>query len=172
MSIRRGVNRRQLLRGAAVLGPAAAVAMIAQPVLAQAPVLADQEDRNGRATRVVHRYFGILNAGMASADADFSALATVYDKDAVLTQSSPAGVTTRFAGLDAIIGFYVAAWQALHGVQWTQDSIRQLASSVVLSYEHAGRVNQTAPGKCSHLFDVRGHAIQTLDWVTFYPGIP
>jgi hypothetical protein len=109
---------------------------------------------------------------MASADADFSALATVYDEDAVLTQSSPAGVTTRYAGLDAIIGFYIAAWQNLHGVQWTQDSVRELARSVVLSYEHAGRVNQTAPGKCAHLFVVRGHAIQTLDWVTFYPGIP
>ena len=150
-----------------MLGPAAAVAM-----LGQAPVLADEGDGSGRATQVVHRYFGILNSGMASADADFSALAAVYDEDAVLTQSSPAGVTARFAGLDAIIGFYVAAWQNLHGVQWTQDSIREPAKSAVLSYEHAGRVNQTAPGKCAHLFVVRGHAIQTLDWVTFYPGIP
>lgn len=121
---------------------------------------------------MVHKYFGILNAGMASSDADFSALATVYDEDAVLTQSSPAGVTTRFEGLAAVIGFYVAAWQKFHGIHWTQDSMRNLASSVVLSYEHAGRVDQTTPGKCSHLFVVRGHAIETLDWVTFFPGIP
>ena len=163
----RGVNRRQLLRGAAVLGPAAAAVM-----LTQGPALADDADWSGRPTQVVRRYFGILNAGMASANADFSALATVYDKDAVLTQSTPAGVTTKFAGLDAVIDFYIAAWRKLHGVQWTQDSMRKLASSVVLSYEHAGKAHQTAPGKCSHLFVVRGHAIESLDWVTYYPGIP
>ena len=168
----RGVNRRQLLRGAAILGPVAAAAMLAPPGLAQASVPAGEEDRGGGARRVVHRYFGILNAGMASADGDFSALATVYDEDAVLTQSSPAGVTTRFDGVAAIIGFYTAAWQKFHGFRWTQDSMRNLARSVVLSYEHAGLAHQTAPGKCSHLFVVDDHTIQTLDWVTFYPGIP
>ena len=171
------VNRRKLLRGAVVIGPIAAAAMFAQaPALAQAPSPAGQdeggEQEGGRARRVVHKYFGILNAGMASSDADFSALATVYDEDAVLTQSSPAGVTTRFQGLAAVTGFYVTAWQKFHGFQWTQEHMRDLANSVVLSYEHAGRVHQTAPGKCSHLFVVRGHTIETLDWVTYYPGIP
>ena len=51
------------------------------------------DDGRSSAQRVVTKYFGILNAGMTSADGDFSALATVYPQDARLTQSNPAGVT-------------------------------------------------------------------------------
>ena len=71
---------------------------------------------------------------MTSANADFAALTTVYAADAVLTASSPAGVTTVYHGLDAVIGFYVAAWQNLHGITWTRDQVRNLANGVVLSY--------------------------------------
>ena len=72
-----------------------------------------------------------------------------------------------------VIGFYVAAWQNFHGIAWTQDQVRSLASTVVLSYEHAGRPGQTKPGLCAHLFTVhRGGLISTLDWVTYYPGVP
>jgi hypothetical protein len=99
-------------------------------------------------------------------------LATVYAKGAALTQSSPAGVTTVYQGLDAVIGFYVVAWQNFHGIAWTQDQVRSLASTVVLSYEHAGRPGQTKPGRCAHLFTVHRGLISTLDWVTYYPGVP
>jgi len=77
-----------------------------------------------------------------------------------------------YEGLDAVTGFYVAAWQNFHGITWTQDHIRNLASTVVLSYEHAGRPGQTKPGLCAHLFKVRRGRISSLDWVTYYPGVP
>ena len=41
-----------------------------------------------------------------------------------------------------------------------------------LSYEHAGRPAQTTPGRCAHLFNVHRGLISTLDWVTYYPGVP
>jgi hypothetical protein len=161
------ISRRHILAGATVAVPVGAISLLA-PAQAQAA----GEPGPSRAENVVTRYFGILNAGMASADADFSALATVYAHDAVLTQSSPAGVTNVYQGLDAVTGFYVAAWQNFHGITWTQDLVRNLDSAVVLSYEHAGRPAQTKPGRCAHLFKVHRGLISSLDWVTYYPGVP
>jgi hypothetical protein len=161
------ISRRRILTGAAVVVPVGAVSL-----LAPTDAYATNESGPSRAENVVTRYFGILNAGMASTNADFSALATVYAKDAVLTQSSPAGVTNVYQGLAAVTGFYVAAWQNFHGLRWTQDHVRNLASSVVLSYEHAGRPGQTKPGLCAHLFKVHRGLISSLDWVTYYPGVP
>ena len=161
------VSRRQILAGAAVAVPVGAMAFVA-------PTEADAATEQGptHAEQVVTRYFGILNAGMTSANADFAALTTVYAADAVLTASSPAGVTTVYHGLDAVIGFYVAAWQNLHGITWTRDQVRNLANGVVLSYEHASRPAQTKAGRCAHLFKVHRGLIISLDWVTFYPGVP
>ena len=161
------ISRRHILAGATVAVPVGAISLLA-PAQAQAA----GEPPPTHAEKVVTRYFGILNAGMASADADFSALATVYAHDAVLTQSSPAGVTNVYQGLDAVTGFYVAAWQNLHGITWTQEHVRNLTSTVMLSYEHAGRPAQTTPGRCAHLFNVHRGLISTLDWVTYYPGVP
>lgn len=160
------ISRRHILAGAAVTVPVGTAALLAptQAHAAGAPPPTRSEE-------VVTRYFGILNAGMASTNADFSALATVYASNAVLTQSSPAGVTTVYHGLDAVIGFYVTAWQSFHGITWTQDHMRNLANTVVLSYEHAGRPAQTKPGRCAHLFTVHRGLISTLDWVTYYPGV-
>ena len=161
------ISRRQILTGAAVVVPAGAALL-----LAPTEATAEDDPEGSGARRVVTRYFGILNAGMASTNGDFSALASVYAKDAVLTQSSPAGVTNVFEGLDAVTDFYVAAWQNFHGATWTQDHVRNLASTVVLSYEHAGRPGQTKPGLCAHLFTVDSGRIRSLDWVTYYPGVP
>ena len=161
------ISRRQILAGAAVAVPIGAASL-----LAPAEAYASDEPAGSRVEDVVTRYFGILNAGMASTNADFSALASVYANKAVLTQSSPAGVTHVYEGLDAVTGFYVAAWQNFHGITWTQDHIRNLASTVVLSYEHAGRPGQTKPGLCAHLFKVRRGRISSFDWVTYYPGVP
>jgi hypothetical protein len=160
------VSRRRILAGAAVAVPVGALSLMA-PTEAYAAA----EPTPSRAENVVTRYFGILNAGMASADADFSALTDVYAGDAVLTQSSPAGVTNVYQGLDAVTGFYVAAWQNFHGITWNQDHVRNLANTVVLSYEHAGRPAQTKPGRCAHLFTVHRGLISSLDWVTYYPGV-
>ncbi len=109
---------------------------------------------------------------MASADGDFSALATVYGKNPVLTQSNPAGGQNVYRGLEAVTGFYVGLWSKFQGIQWSQDHIRNLTGDVVLSYEHAGKPTWTAQGRCAHLFKVRHHRILTLDWVTYYAGIP
>jgi hypothetical protein len=159
------ISRRQVLTGAAVAMPAATVSLLV-------PTAAYAGDGHLGAQRVVTKYFGILNAGMASTDGDFSALATVYDKNAVLTQSNPAGVTNVYRGLDEVMGFYVALWHIFQGIQWSQDSIRNLSADVVLSYEHAGKPTWTAQGRCAHLFKVGHHRIRTLDWVTYYAGIP
>ena len=161
------ISRRHILAGAAVAVPVGAISLLA-PTEAHA----QGGPPPSRAENVVTRYFGILNAGMASANADFSALATVYASDAVLTQSSPAGVTNVYQGLAAVTGFYVTAWQNFHGLRWTQDHVRNLDNSVVLSYEHANRPGQTKPGLCAHLFKVHRGLISTLDWVTYYPGVP
>jgi hypothetical protein len=158
------ISRRQVLTGAAVAVPVATVSLVV-PTAAYA---GDGLD----AQRVVTKYFGILNAGLASADGDFSALATVYDSNAVLTQSNPAGVTKVFQGLDAVMGFYVGLWHIFPGIQFTQDHVRNLAEDVVLSYEQAGKPTWTAQGRCAHVFKVRHHRIRTLDWVTYYAGIP
>jgi hypothetical protein len=159
------ISRRQILVGAAVAVPVATVSVLV-------PAAAYAGGGHVDAQRVVTKYFGILNAGMASTDGDFSALATVYEKNAVLTQSNPAGVRKVFAGLDAVMGFYVGLWHTFPGIQWSQDSIRNLSTDVVLSYEQAGKPTWTAQGHCAHLFKVRDRRIHTLDWVTYYAGIP
>jgi SnoaL-like protein len=159
------ISRRQVLTGAAVAVPVATVSLLV-------PTAAYAGDGQLGAQRVVTKYFGILNAGMASTDGDFSALATVYDNNAVLTQSNPAGATKVLQGLDAVMGFYVALWHSFQGIQWSQDHIRNLSEDVVLSYEQAGKPTWTAQGRCAHLFKVRGRRIRTLDWVTYYAGIP
>jgi hypothetical protein len=159
------ISRRQVLTGAAVAVPVATVSVLV-------PTVAYAGDEQIGAQRIVTKYFGILNAGMASTNGDFSALATVYDNNPVLTQSNPAGVRTVFRGLDEVMGFYVALWHAFQGIQWSQDDIRNLTPDVVLSYEHAGKPTWTAQGRCAHLFKVRDRRIRTLDWVTYYAGIP
>ena len=126
--------------------------------------------KGGNPEAVVQKYFGILNAGMQSGD--FSVLATVYAADAVLTQNSPAGVTNVYHGLAQIIGFYQAAYAKFKGFQWTQDAMRKLSGTVLLSYEHAGSPPQAVRGRCSHLFVVKGNKIRSLDWTTFYGGQP
>jgi hypothetical protein len=129
------VSRRQVLTRAAVAVPIGTASLLV-------PTAAYADDGRSSAQRVVTKYFGILNAGMASADGDFSALATVYHRDAVLTQSNPAGVTNVYHGLDAIMGFYVALWRAFQGIQWSQDNIRNVTEHVGTQLrEHAGETD-------------------------------
>jgi hypothetical protein len=58
------------------------------------------------------------------------------------------------------------------GIQFTQDSMRSLAPHVVLTYEHAGLPTSVAPGRCMHVFTLKGGKIVTLDWATYYGGQP
>jgi SnoaL-like domain len=137
----------------------------------QAHATADPTPQDGQTDQaVVTTYFAILNAGMQSGD--FSALATVYAPDATLTQSPPKGVTTVYSGIDAIIAWYQAFRARAGAIQFTQDSMRSLAPHVVLSYEHAGKPTYVAPGRCMHVFTLKGGLIETVDWATFYGGQP
>ncbi len=119
---------------------------------------------------VVTTYFQILNAGLISGN--FSALDTVYAPDATLTQSNPKGVTVVAHGLAEITAFYQGLQAKFPGIQFTQDSMRSLAPHVVLSYEHAGKPTWIAPGRCIHVFTLKGGMIETVDWATFYGGVP
>ncbi len=120
---------------------------------------------------VVEAYFHILNAGMQTGD--FAALATVYGPDATLTQSNPKGVTIVAHGLTEITAWYVHVLYVKYaGITFTQDSMRSLAPHVVLSYEHAGTPTWIKPARCMHVFTLREGWIETLDWATFYGGVP
>lgn len=120
------------------------------------------------APTVVTTYFQILNAGMRSGD--FSALASVYAPDATLTQSNPKGVTTVVHGLAAITRFYQGVRTRVPGYQWTTESMRSLASDVVLAYEHAGSPPLRVASRCVHVFVVQNGKITSYDWTAYYPG--
>jgi hypothetical protein len=141
---------------------------------AAVPSAAAVSSQDGRPDQdVVNSYFQILNAGMKSGD--FSALATVYTPDATLTQSTPKGVTTVYNGIDAIIAWYKVFQSKFQDMQFTQDPqhpLRNLAPHVLLTYESAAPVGYHAPGRCMHVFTLKGGMIETLDWATFFGGTP
>ena len=143
--------------------------VIAPPPRRRAP---DEHHHHHPNQALLNRYWKTLNAGMASSNGDFSAMADVYAANATLTQSNPAGLTVVSHGIDTIIAFYASLWTKLHGDQWTLDSTRWLARDIALNYEHAGSPPLTVPGRCAHLFVFRHHRIHTLDWVTFFAGTP
>ena len=120
------------------------------------------------ATTVVTTYIQLFNSGMKSGN--FSTLASVYSPDAILTQSSPKGVTMVFHGIANITAFYQGFWKKFPGYQWTVDSMRSVAPNVVLVYQHAGSPPQRVAGRCIHLFVVQNGKITSYDWATFYPG--
>jgi hypothetical protein len=119
--------------------------------------------------QVVTTYFQILNAGMLDPQ-QFSALATVYAPDATLTQSAPNGTQVVATGLKEITAWYVGFQNAHPGIQFAQDHMRSLAPHVVLSYEHAP-TSWAVPGRCMHLFTLKGGMIESLDWATYFGGV-
>jgi ketosteroid isomerase-like protein len=121
------------------------------------------------AADVVTTYFKDMNAGMKSGD--FSALATVFAPDATFTRSTPTGKTTVYHGIAAITAFFQTLPTSAPGYQWTTDSMRVLAPTVVLAYEHAGSPPLKVAGRCVHVFRVEGGKIATYDWAVFYPGV-
>jgi hypothetical protein len=115
-------------------------------------------------------YFQVLNEGLNSGD--FSELSEVYAPDATLTQSNPKGVTVVAHGLTEITAWYQGFQAKFPGIQFTQQSMRSLAPHVIISYEQAGKPSWIAPGRCMHVFTVKGGKIMSNDWATFYGGIP
>ncbi len=89
-----------------------------------------------------------------------------------VNQSNPKGVTIVAHGIDEITAWYQSFQAKFSGIQFTQDSMRSLAPHVVLSYEHAGKPTWIAPGRCMHVFTLKGGMIETVDWATFYGGVP
>lgn len=159
------LDRRNMLKG---IGAFTAFGVLA----AASPGTALGHDRRHgmHNQELLDAYWATLNAGMASANGDFSDMADVYAADGTLTQSNPAGLTTVNQGIDAIIAFYGIAYTKFHGYQWTLDSTRWLDRDIALNYEHAGSPPLTVPGRCAHLFTFCHGRIQTLDWVTFFGG--
>ncbi len=161
------LDRRKMLKG---IGAFTTFGVLA----AASPATALGHDRRDHHRRdnqeLLDSYWATLNAGMASSNGDFSGMADVYADDATLTQSNPAGLTSVYQGIDAIIAFYGAAYTKFHGYQWSLDSTRWLSRDIALNYEHAGSPPLTVPGRCAHLFTFCHDRIQTLDWVTFFGG--
>jgi hypothetical protein len=132
---------------------------------AQANAPADPPD-----AAVVASYIQALNAGIQSGD--FSDLLALYAPDAVLTASTPAGVTKVSTGT-AAIGAYFQAFRSAHpGLVFAVDSVRIVSPHEVLTYEHASPPGWAAPGRCMHLYILKAGKVQSLDWATFYPGKP
>jgi hypothetical protein len=138
------------------------------PAIAAAHVSAGRTADRPDASLVATSYFSILNAGMKSGD--FSAMATVFAPDATFTRSAPTGVTTVYHGIAAITRFYQSLAKQVPGYQWTTDSLRVLAPTVVLAYEHAGSPPLKAAGRCVHVFTIQAGKIVSYDWVVFFPG--
>jgi hypothetical protein len=120
------------------------------------------------AVSTVQAYFQVLNSGMTSGD--FSALASVYAPDAILTKSGPDGKTTVYQGLGEITGFYQKLYSTNGGWQWTTDELRPLSKSIVLAYEHAGSPPLTVASRCVHVFVIKKGEIVSYDWTAFFPG--
>jgi hypothetical protein len=149
----------------------AVVALLAVAITARGvPPTAHATPANPPDEAAITYYFEVLNAGMLSGD--FSALAEVYAPDAVLTQSNPKGVTVVAHGLTEITAWYQGFQAKFPGIQFTQESMRSLAPHVVLSYERAGGPTWVAPGRCMHVFALKGGKIVSTDWATFYGGQP
>lgn len=117
---------------------------------------------------VITSYIQALNEGIRTGD--FSALVRIYTPDAVLTASTPNGVTTTATGSVQIEAFFVH-FSTLHpGLVFAVDSIRIISPHIVLTYEHASPPGWVAPGRCMHLYTIKAGHIESLDWATFFPG--
>lgn len=117
------------------------------------------------AMQVVTTYQQALTDGMKSGD--LSAVVALYAPDAIVTFSTPGGMTTVFHGRPAIAGFYRRLHQMVPGFHWAQDSTRMLGPTVVLSYEHPVTPGGQSAGHCAHLFVTQGAQIESLDWVVY-----
>lgn len=151
-----------------VLAPLVAGLLLASGVAA-ARVSANTSASRPNASTVVATYSSIFNAGMKSGD--FSAVASVFAPDATFTRSTPAGKTTVYHGIKAIISGLGGVYKAFPGYQWTIDQERSLDQWVVLAYEHAGSPPLSVAGRCEHVFVVVDGKIRSYDWTTFFPGV-
>jgi hypothetical protein len=117
---------------------------------------------------VAVEYVAALNAGMMSGD--FSPLATLYARTAMVVSNSPSGRTGTYRGLGAITRFYRATWEAAPGFRWTEDSVRPLSGTVILMYEHSSGPGMRVPARRADLFVVRGSRIVSQDSTTYFAG--
>jgi hypothetical protein len=120
------------------------------------------------AEAIVARYYQILNVGLQSGD--FSAMASVYAPDAILSRSTPQGDTATLHGLGAIIGYYHRVYLSAPGTRFIRDTWYSLSPTIVLNYEHVINGGQRLSPRCSHLFVLRNDKIQRLFWVVYFAG--
>jgi hypothetical protein len=134
---------------------------------ATAHTFAQRQSRTLSAQDVLVHSFSLLNASMKSGD--FSDLAAVYTPDATLTRSTPAGKTTVYHGLAAILGFYKTLPTLAPGFQWQTQSMRSLAPDIVLAYEKSGTPTMAQLSRCFHVVRVENGLIQSYGWVVYFP---
>jgi hypothetical protein len=134
----------------------------------QANALPNTTQSETSASTVVTTYLQLFNAGIRSGD--FSAMDSVFAPDAILTQSSPRGVTMVLHGLAAFTSFYQGLKTKFAGYQWTVESMHSLAPNVVLVYQHAGSPPLLVADRCVQVFVVQNGKINSYDWATYYPG--
>ena len=152
----------------AAIAAIAAIAVMALSGCGGAPVAHAQAPADQPDQQVITTYIQDLNAGIQSGD--FSALVHLYAPDAILTASTPNGVTTTATGSAQIEAFFVH-FRSIHpGLVFAVDSIRIISPHVVLTYEHASPPGWVAPGRCMHLYTIKAGHIESLDWATFFPG--
>ena len=159
-------NARPFL--ASILSVIAAVAIMALSGCGGTPVAHAQAPADPPDQQVITTYIQDLNAGIQSGD--FTALVNLYAPDAVLTASTPNGVTTTATGRAEIEAFF-QHFRSIHpGLVFAIDSIRIISPHVALTYEHAAPPGWVAPGRCMHLYTIKSGQVQSLDWATFFPG--
>jgi hypothetical protein len=124
-------------------------------------------DQQG-ALAVVATYYQILNAGLRNGN--FSAMASVYAPDAMLSRSLPSGDTIVVHGLNQIISYYHQGYLSFPGNQFVRDAWYQLSPNIVLNYEHTVNPAQRQGARCSHLFVLQNGKIKQLFWVAYFAG--
>jgi hypothetical protein len=133
------------------------------PTAAAQPRLSQQ---NGEA--LVALYYQVFNAGLRNGD--FSAMASVYAPDGILSQSDPQGENSTFQGLKAIIAFYHRVYLNIPGTQFKRDKLYDLSPTILLNYEHGMGTGLRLPPRCSHLFVIRNGRLHQVFWVVYFNG--
>lgn len=115
---------------------------------------------------VVSSYFAVINSMLAGASAN--GLASVYAPDAILTLSTPVGVTKTVVGLPALTNWYSAWSKKNAGSHFARTSMITPLPGMVVSYDYTSSLARPLIGRCAHTFSVRDGKIVTDDWVVYF----
>jgi hypothetical protein len=119
-------------------------------------------------TSVAASYFTIVNSILRGAGT--GQLASVYAPNATLVVSTPAGTTSVFHKLPAIVGWYKAFAASHAGIQLKEVSQRLPVPGMVVHYEIAVDSSNTVKGRCAHILAVANGMIVSDDFIVFAGG--